>query len=88
MDEKVNEIKQLFKKYINHIEFIEGVNYLSNSYINESNVNFTEKEIKILKELQKNDVLVILGKGREEYQDVNGEKIFYSDIKIIEEFTQ
>jgi len=41
-----------------------------------------------LKELQKNDVLVILGKGREEYQDVNGEKLFYSDIKIIEEFTQ
>ncbi len=41
-----------------------------------------------LVELQKNDVLVILGKGREEYQDINGEKLFYSDIKIIKEFTK
>ncbi len=41
-----------------------------------------------LEELRENDVLVVLGKGREEYQDVNGEKIFYSDINIIEEFTQ
>ena len=41
-----------------------------------------------LEKLQKNDVLVILGKGREEYQDVNGEKQFYSDLKIIKEFTK
>lgn len=41
-----------------------------------------------LVELQKNDVLVILGKGREEYQDVKGEKLSYSDIKIIEEFVK
>ena len=40
-----------------------------------------------LEGLRKNDVLVILGKGREEYQDVKGEKIFYSDIKIVKEFT-
>ncbi|MFC1593342.1 UDP-N-acetylmuramoyl-L-alanyl-D-glutamate--2,6-diaminopimelate ligase [Candidatus Neomarinimicrobiota bacterium] len=39
-----------------------------------------------LEELQKNNVLVILGKGREEFQDVNGEKQFYSDINIIKEF--
>ncbi len=39
-----------------------------------------------LEELQTNDVLVILGKGREEFQDVNGEKLFYSDINIVEEF--
>ena len=39
-----------------------------------------------LKELKNNDILIILGKGREEYQDVKGEKIFYSDIKIIEEY--
>ena len=41
-----------------------------------------------LKELQKDEVLVILGKGREEYQDVNGKKIFYSDLQIIEEFVK
>ena len=41
-----------------------------------------------IEDLQNNDVLVILGKGREEYQDVNGEKLFYSDMKIIEEFAK
>ena len=41
-----------------------------------------------LKELQKDEVLVILGKGREEYQDVNGKKIFYSDLQIVEEFVK
>ncbi len=39
-----------------------------------------------LEALQNNDILVILGKGREKYQDVNGEKQYYSDIEIIEEF--
>jgi len=39
-----------------------------------------------LKELQKNDILVVLGKGREEYQDIMGEKTFYSDISIIKDF--
>ena len=39
-----------------------------------------------LEEIFENDVLIILGKGREEYQDVKGEKIYYSDIKIIGEY--
>ncbi|MEE8341574.1 MAG: UDP-N-acetylmuramoyl-L-alanyl-D-glutamate--2,6-diaminopimelate ligase [Candidatus Neomarinimicrobiota bacterium] len=39
-----------------------------------------------LEELQKNEVLVIFGKGREEYQEVNGKKIFYSDLQIVKEF--
>lgn len=39
-----------------------------------------------LERLKKNDVLVVLGKGREEYQEINGKKLFYSDMKIIEEF--
>tara|TARA_B100000029_G_scaffold144282_3_gene139491 strand:+ start:5207 stop:6655 length:1449 start_codon:yes stop_codon:yes gene_type:complete len=33
-----------------------------------------------------NDIVVILGKGREEYQDIMGKKIFYSDLKIIREY--
>ena len=41
-----------------------------------------------LEELQKNEVLMILGKGSEEYQDVNGTKTFYSDLQIIEEFVK
>ena len=34
----------------------------------------------------KEDIVIVLGKGREEYQDVMGTKIFYSDIKIIKEY--
>ena len=34
----------------------------------------------------KNDIIVILGKGREEYQEVKGEKLFHSDYKIINEW--
>ena len=34
----------------------------------------------------KNDTVVVLGKGREEYQDIMGEKEFYSDLKIIREY--
>jgi UDP-N-acetylmuramoyl-L-alanyl-D-glutamate--2,6-diaminopimelate ligase len=36
--------------------------------------------------LKRNDVLVILGKGRETYQEIEGVRHPYSDIKIIEEF--
>ena len=32
------------------------------------------------------DMVVILGKGREEYQEIKGEKIYYSDLKIIREW--
>jgi UDP-N-acetylmuramoyl-L-alanyl-D-glutamate--2,6-diaminopimelate ligase len=37
-------------------------------------------------ELKRDDILIILGKGREEYQDVCGKKIHHSDLKIIEEY--
>ena len=36
---------------------------------------------------KKNDVIAVLGKGRETYQEVNGEKLFHSDLDIIREFT-
>jgi UDP-N-acetylmuramoyl-L-alanyl-D-glutamate--2,6-diaminopimelate ligase len=39
-----------------------------------------------LSTLNDEDVLVVLGKGRETYQEIKGEKIPYSDVKIIEEF--
>mgnify|MGYP003323496086 FL=1 len=34
----------------------------------------------------KNDVVVILGKGREDYQEINGEQMPYSDLEIINEY--
>tara|TARA_B100000579_G_scaffold428529_1_gene438842 strand:+ start:491 stop:1942 length:1452 start_codon:yes stop_codon:yes gene_type:complete len=39
-----------------------------------------------LKLAKKNDMVVILGKGREKYQELKGEKVFYSDLKIIREW--
>ncbi|MDP7217304.1 MAG: UDP-N-acetylmuramoyl-L-alanyl-D-glutamate--2,6-diaminopimelate ligase [Candidatus Marinimicrobia bacterium] len=41
---------------------------------------------KALNELQGKDVLVVLGKGRETYQEIEGVRQPYSDIAIIEEF--
>ena len=35
---------------------------------------------------QPNDIVAILGKGAEEYIEVNGEKMPYSDIKVIKEY--
>ena len=39
-----------------------------------------------LKLATKDDIIVILGKGREEYQEVKGKKLFHSDYKIISEW--
>ena len=36
-----------------------------------------------LKKAGKDDIVAILGKGREDYQEINGEKIYYSDLEII-----
>jgi len=41
-----------------------------------------------LERLQKNDVLVVLGKGRETYQEIKDIRHPYSDIEIIEEFCE
>ena len=36
---------------------------------------------------KKNDIIAILGKGREKYQDIKGERVFHSDLDIIKEFS-
>lgn len=38
----------------------------------------------VIAELNQDDILVVLGKGRENYQEIKGEKYPYSDIEIIE----
>ncbi len=44
------------------------------------------KAIKLgLSKLGKGDVLIIAGKGHEEYQEIKGQKIFFSDFVIVEE---
>ena len=35
---------------------------------------------------KKNDMVIVFGKGREEYQELKSEKVFYSDLKIIREW--
>lgn len=42
--------------------------------------------IAALTNLNDSDILVIFGKGNEEYQEINGKKLYYSDRKIIEKF--
>ena len=37
-----------------------------------------------LTKLKSDDILAILGKGRENYQEIRGEKIPYSDFEIIQ----
>ena len=32
------------------------------------------------------DIVAILGKGREEYQEINDKKLYHSDIEIIMEY--
>jgi len=39
-----------------------------------------------LKSLDSNDILIIFGKGNEKFQEINGEKLYYSDREIIEDF--
>ena len=39
-----------------------------------------------LEQAAENDVVVVLGKGREDYQEINGKKIPYSDLEIINEY--
>ena len=36
---------------------------------------------------KKNDIIAILGKGREKYQDIKGEKVFHSDLQIINNYS-
>ena len=39
-----------------------------------------------LEHMGSEDAVVIIGKGREEYQEINGEKIYHSDFKVVEKF--
>ena len=51
--------------------------------------NFTDRKQGILYALEhmsSEDAVVIIGKGREEYQEINGEKIYHSDFKVVEKF--
>ena len=51
--------------------------------------NFRDREEGLrsaLDQADNKDFVVVLGKGRDEYQEIMGKRIFYSDIKIIREY--
>ena len=69
----------------------EKINDINNEIIKDlkgTNFQFFKDRGKALRmaigELSSKDILVVLGKGREDYQEINGKKIYYSDIDIIE----
>ena len=64
-------------------QIIEG--FKNNKYSIYDNRNQgIEAAIKISK---KNDIVAILGKGREKYQDIQGKKIYHSDLDILKGYT-
>ena len=56
------------------------------------NQNFTiflDREIGLreaLNNAKMGDIVAILGKGKEEYQEINGKKLYYSDLEIVMEY--
>ena len=88
------------EKYATHIfvtpdnpryEKLHKINKDIVSGFNKNNFDvFDDREIGLRAALDitlKNDIVIIFGKGREEYQEVDGEFISYSDIKIINEYS-
>ena len=63
-------------------EILEGIDKNKYNIFNDRK-NGLEKAIT---KINRDDILVIFGKGRENYQDINGIKIKYSDIEIIEKY--
>ena len=45
-----------------------------------------KEAVSALKKCKDGDIVIVLGKGREEYQEISNEKVFYSDIDIIKTY--
>lgn len=43
---------------------------------------------KCIQMLTKNDILLLLGKGHENYQIIKDEKIYFSDFEVVEKYTR
>ena len=64
-------------------QIIEGFKKNRYSIYNNRNKGI-EAALKISK---KNDIVAILGKGREKYQDIQGRKIYHSDLDVLKEYS-
>ena len=51
-------------------------------------INRKKSIISALSQMDQNTILLILGKGRENYQIINGVKENHSDVKIVKEYIQ
>ena len=71
-------------------EDIESINDdVINGFSKESYYSFNDRKAALefaLTNLKSDEILIIFGKGTEEYQEINGTKHFYSDSDIIKEF--
>ena len=61
-------------------QIISGLSFQKHEEFNDRSLAL----LKALEDLGTKDILLVLGKGRERYQEISGEKIEYSDIEIIE----
>ena len=56
---------------------------------NQNFTTFLNREMglrKALNSAKMGDIVAVLGKGKEEYQEINGEKLYHSDVEIIMEY--
>ena len=71
-------------------EDIESINNdVIKGFSNENHHSFNDRKEALkfaLTNLKSDEILIIFGKGTEEYQEINGTKHFYSDSDIIKEF--
>ena len=64
-------------------------NEIIQGFQNQNFTTFLNREMGLreaLNNAKMGDIVVILGKGREEYQEINGKKIYYSDVEIIKDY--
>ena len=64
-------------------------NEIIQGFQNQNFTTFLNREIGLreaLNNARMGDIVAILGKGKEEYQEINGKKLYYSDVEIIMEY--
>ena len=71
----------------------EDINKINNEIIqgfqNQNFTTFLNREMGLreaINNAKMGDIVAILGKGKEEYQEINGKKLYYSDVEIIMEY--
>lgn len=74
-DEEIEEINK---------SIIEGLNVHNGKYI--TIIDREEAIHYLIDNAQKGDIIALIGKGHEEYQEVKGQKFYFSEEKIVEEY--